>query len=161
MDHSVALSKFGIFHSRMYTRLITRIETTCYRLGKDDKFQLFVCLSAHDRLLGRIVTDLTKAVAAQQVGTVTPASDSFLLLAQSTHLYLHTCVSPHTPTDGVARIFPLTPILRQGIKLTWALLHLFCGTLFQDALPTELTRLRLTSGSFTLAELLLEICFGK
>ena len=52
----------------MYTRLITRIETTCYRLGKDDKFQLFVCLSAHDRLLGRIVTDLTKAVAAQQVG---------------------------------------------------------------------------------------------
>jgi hypothetical protein len=51
----------------MYTRLITRIETTCYRLGKDDKFQLFVCLSAHDRLLGRIVTDLTKAVAAQQV----------------------------------------------------------------------------------------------
>ncbi len=54
----------------MYTRLITRIETTCYRLGKDDKFQLFVCLSAHDRLLGRIVTDLTKAVAAQQVNTI-------------------------------------------------------------------------------------------
>lgn len=52
----------------MYTRLITRIETTCYRLGKDDKFQLFICLSAHDRLLGRIITDLTKAVAAQQVG---------------------------------------------------------------------------------------------
>ena len=52
---------------RMYTRLITKIETTCNRLGKDDKFQLFVCLSVHDRLLGRIVTDLTKAVAAQQV----------------------------------------------------------------------------------------------
>ena len=52
---------------RMYTRLITKIETTCHRLGKDDKFQLFVCLSVHDRLLGRIVTDLTKAVAAQQV----------------------------------------------------------------------------------------------
>ena len=51
----------------MYTRLITRIETTCSRLGKDDKFQLFVCLAVHDRLLGRIVTDLTKAVAAQQV----------------------------------------------------------------------------------------------
>ena len=51
----------------MYTRLITKIETTCHRLGKDDKFQLFVCLSVHDRLLGRIVTDLTKAVAAQQV----------------------------------------------------------------------------------------------
>ena len=56
---------FSIF--RMYTRLITRIETTCSRLGKDDKFQLFVCLAVHDRLLGRIVTDLTKAVAAQQV----------------------------------------------------------------------------------------------
>ena len=52
---------------RMYTRLITRIETTCSRLGKDDKFQLFICLAVHDRLLGRIVTDLTKAVAAQQV----------------------------------------------------------------------------------------------
>ena len=53
----------------MYTRLITRIETTCSRLGKDDKFQLFICLAVHDRLLGRIVTDLTKAVAAQQVYT--------------------------------------------------------------------------------------------
>ena len=51
----------------MYTRLITRIETTCSRLGKDDKFQLFICLAVHDRLLGRIVTDLTKAVAAKQV----------------------------------------------------------------------------------------------
>ena len=56
---------------RMYTRLITRIETTCSRLGKDDKFQLFICLAVHDRLLGRIVTDLTKAVAAQQVKLLT------------------------------------------------------------------------------------------
>ena len=54
----------------MYTRLITRIETTCSRLGKDDKFQLFVCLAVHDRLLGRIVTDLTKAIAAQQVNNI-------------------------------------------------------------------------------------------
>merc|ERR1719290_409859 len=52
---------------RMYTRLITRIETTCSRLGKDDKFQLFICLAVHDRLLGRIVADLTKAVAAIQL----------------------------------------------------------------------------------------------
>ena len=58
---------FLVFSFRMYTRLITKIETTCLRLGKDDKFQLFVCLAVHDRLLGRIVTDLTKAVAAQQV----------------------------------------------------------------------------------------------
>ena len=54
----------------MYTRLITRIETGCYRLGKDDKFQLFVCLAVHDRLLGKIVTDLTKAVAAQHVSGI-------------------------------------------------------------------------------------------
>jgi hypothetical protein len=52
---------------RMYTRLITRIETTCGRLGKDDKFQLFVCLAVHDKLLQRIVADLTKAVAAIQL----------------------------------------------------------------------------------------------
>lgn len=52
---------------RMYTRLITRIETTCNRLGKDDKFQLFVCLAVHDKLLQRIVADLTKAVAAIQL----------------------------------------------------------------------------------------------
>ena len=52
---------------RMYTKLITRIETTCTRLGKDDKLQLFICLASHDRLLGRIVTDLTRAIAAQQV----------------------------------------------------------------------------------------------
>ena len=52
---------------RMYTKLITRIETTCSRLGKDDKFQMFVCLAVHDRLLQRIVTDLTRAVAAIQL----------------------------------------------------------------------------------------------
>ena len=28
----------------------------------------------------------------------------FFLLPQSVHLFLHTCVSPPTPTDGVARI---------------------------------------------------------
>ena len=52
---------------QMYTRLITRIETTCNRLGKDDKLQLFICLAVHDKLLQRIVSDLTKAVAAIQL----------------------------------------------------------------------------------------------
>ena len=66
-------------HFRMYTRLITRIETTCSRLGKDDKFQLFICLAVHDRLLGRIVTDLTKAVAAKQVKIYTFVQKSALL----------------------------------------------------------------------------------
>ena len=64
-----------LFSLRMYTRLITRIETSCSRLGKDDKFQLFVCLAVHDRLLGRIVTDLTRAVAAQQVSYMLQYSD--------------------------------------------------------------------------------------
>ena len=42
----------------------------------------------------------------------------FLLLAQSAHLYLRTCVLPHTPTDGVERIFSLTSMPQQGIKHT-------------------------------------------
>ena len=39
-------------------------------------------------------------------------------------------------------IFSITPILRPGIKLTSAQLLLFRGNLTQDALPTELPRLR-------------------
>jgi len=66
IPQGATLSRSNQFR-RMYTRLITRIETTCSRLGKDDKFQLFICLAVHDRLLGRIVTDLTKAVAAKQL----------------------------------------------------------------------------------------------
>ena len=67
-----------------------------------------------------------------------PKPLDFLLLAQSMHLYLQTCVLPHTPPYGVARIFSLTPMPWPGIKLTSALLHLsFWGTLIQDALPTE------------------------
>ena len=42
-------------------------------------------------------------------------------------LNLHTWVLPHTPSDGMARIFPLTPMLRPGIKLTLAQLHLLEG----------------------------------
>ena len=50
---------------------------------------------------------------------------SFLLLAHSAHLFLHTCAFPHTPTDGVARIFSLAPMPRPGIEFTLAQLHLF------------------------------------
>ena len=46
---------------------------------------------------------------------------------QSALLFLHTCVLPHTPTDGVARIFSLTHKMRLGIKLTLAPMHLFEG----------------------------------
>ena len=60
------------------------------------------------------------------------------LLAQSAHLFLHTCASPHTPTDGVARIFSLTPMPQLGIELTSPL----WGTLTQVALPTELLQPR-------------------
>ena len=41
----------------------------------------------------------------------------FLLLALSACLFLHSCVLPHNPTDGVARNFSPTPLLRSGIKL--------------------------------------------
>ena len=50
---------------------------------------------------------------------------TFLLLAQSAHLYLRPFGLPHTSTDGVARNFSLSPMLRLGIKLTSAQLHLF------------------------------------
>ena len=42
----------------------------------------------------------------------------FLLLAQSVHLFLMRCVTPHIPTDGVARIFSLTPMLEPGIEFS-------------------------------------------
>ena len=51
----------------------------------------------------------------------------FLLLAHSAHLFLHTCAFPHTPTDGVARIFSLAPMPQPGIEFTLAQLHLFGG----------------------------------
>merc|ERR1712058_52078 len=83
---------------RMYTRLITRIETTCHRLGKDDKFQLFICLAVHDRLLQRIVTDLTRAVAAIQLYD----EHSFLreeeLAGQMTHI-LEALTNIEVPVD--------------------------------------------------------------
>ena len=46
---------------------------------------------------------------------------------QSARLFLHTCVLPHTPTDGVAGIFSLTPMPQPGIKLTSVQMHLFEG----------------------------------
>ena len=51
----------------------------------------------------------------------------FLLLAQTTHLFLLTCVLPHTPTGGVTRIFSLTPMLQLGMERTSVQLHLFKG----------------------------------
>ena len=51
----------------------------------------------------------------------------YFLLVQFAHLYLHTCVLPRIPTDGVARIFFLAPMLPPGIEPTLALWHLFEG----------------------------------
>merc|ERR1719391_637572 len=83
---------------RMYTKLITKIETTCSRLGKDDKFQMFICLAVHDRLLQRIVTDLTRAVAAIQLYD----EHSFLrekeLAGQMTHI-LEALTNIEVPVD--------------------------------------------------------------
>ena len=39
----------------------------------------------------------------------------FLLLAQSALLFLHSCVSPHSPSDGVARIFSPNSFAATGI----------------------------------------------
>ena len=41
--------------------------------------------------------------------------------------YLHVCILPPTPTDGVTWIFSLTLIPRPGIELILAPLHLFEG----------------------------------
>ena len=51
----------------------------------------------------------------------------FLLLALPACLRLCTYVLPHALTDGVGRIFSLTPMLRPGIELRLAQLHLFEG----------------------------------
>ena len=43
------------------------------------------------------------------------------------HLFLRTCVLPHTPTDGVARIFFLTPMPQPVIELASVQLRIFEG----------------------------------
>ena len=46
--------------------------------------------------------------------------------------HLRTCVLPHTPTDGMARIFPPTPLPKPRIKLKSVPFHLsFEGALFR------------------------------
>ena len=70
---------------------------------------------------------VTEAGVKEELEVLMSFSLTFLLLAWSAHLYLRTCDSPHTPTNGVARIFPLIPMLRPGIKLSSAQLHLFDG----------------------------------
>ena len=85
-------------------------------------------------LLGTVHNELIFPNCAKQL---------FLLLGHSAHLFLHTWASPHTPTDGVARIFSLTPMSQLGIELTSAQLYLgLWETLIQDALPIELPRNR-------------------
>ena len=51
----------------------------------------------------------------------------FFILAQFANLFLGTCVLLHTSTDGVAKIFSLTPKPQPGIKLISCQLHLFEG----------------------------------
>ena len=68
----------------------------------------------------------------------------FLLLDQSAHPFLLTCVSPHTHTDGMARIFfsSFYAVTRNQTHVSSVAPLL--GTLTQDALPTELPRPRLS-----------------
>ena len=62
----------------------------------------------------------------------------FMLLAQSACFFLRTCGLPLTPTDGVARIFSLTPCCYRGIGLTLAPLHRSLeGHLTDYASPAE------------------------
>ena len=53
------------------------------------------------------------------------AEHLFLLITQSAHLFLQTCVLPLTPTDCLARIFSPIPMLWPRIELTAVQLHLF------------------------------------
>ena len=62
-----------------------------------------------------------------------------LLLAQSGHLFLHTCVLPPSPTDGVARIFFPNYNAATGNQSHVSPVAPLWGTLNQDALPTELS----------------------
>ena len=62
---------------------------------------------------------------------------NFLLLPQSAHLKLRTCVLPSTPTAGVARILSLTSGNQTHIDSVAPL----GGPLIQDALLTELPQL--------------------
>jgi len=92
---------------RMYTKLITRIETTCHKLGKDDKFQLFVCLAVHDRLLQRIVADLTRAVAAIQLYDETSFLRNSTLAGYITHVL-----------DALTTIeVPVDPAIKKSLEL--------------------------------------------
>ena len=65
----------------------------------------------------------------------------FLLLAQSAHLFLHTCISPHTTSMAWLRFFP-NSYATTGNQTHVSSVAPVWGTLTQDALPTELTQPR-------------------
>ena len=54
-------------------------------------------------------------------------SKTFFLPAESVRLYLHTWVSPPTPTDGMVGIFSLTSMPWPGFEITSGQLHLLEG----------------------------------
>ena len=56
----------------------------------------------------------------------------FLVLAQSARLYRRTCALPLAPSDSLATIFSLNPMLLLGMELTSAPLHLFLRDLYSD-----------------------------
>ena len=66
----------------------------------------------------------------------------FLLLVQSVRLHLRTCVSPHTPTDGGARIFFLNSYAATGNRTHISSVAPLWGSLIQGALLTEQPRPR-------------------
>ena len=93
-----------------------------YSLVQQKPFWWLIDLFIGSNWIAEVGTSALLNVASMTINNV-----FFLLLAHSAHSFLRTCALPHTPTDGVARIFPLTPMPRPGIKLMSAQLHLFEG----------------------------------
>ena len=66
----------------------------------------------------------------------------FLLLAQSVHLFLMRCVTPHIPTDGLASILSPNSCAATGNQTRVSSVAPLLRDLTQDTLPTELLQLR-------------------
>ena len=80
-----------------------------------------------DSLKGRKKKKVDAESILPEVNLDQVRSSFFYLPNPSTYIIVYVfCLN--TPTDGVARIFFLSPMPRQGIKLMSALLHIFEGT---------------------------------
>ena len=67
----------------------------------------------------------------------------FMLLAQLACFFLRTSGLPLTPTDGVSRIFSLTPFRNRESDSPWLRCTSLLRALIQDSSPTEPPQLKL------------------